>query len=521
MKNYMTNLKKIVLLPALTAGLGLFLTSRTTAQTFTTLHSFTAPSSGGLYTNSDGTLPVAALMVSGATLYGTATGAGPGGSGTIFTINTDGTGFTTVHGFTNNGYAGYPVGGVIISGNTLYGTMNQGGLYAKGGGVFAINNDGTSFTNLHIASLGDFDFQGFYCNSDGAGPLDLVLSGNTLYGTTTTGGSAGYGTVFSINTDGTGFTNTHIFAAGALNSSELTTNSDGILPMAGLIISGNTLYGTTELGGSAGAGTIFAINTDGTGFRTVYTFTNGSDGSDLYGKLVLSGNALFGTASEGGNSHWGTVFAVNTDGTGFATLHSFTALPGPYSGYYGGTNSDGAIPYAGLVLSGHTLYGTTFEGGSSGYGTVFALNTDGTDFTTLHNFTSLPPFPGGSAPPPTNSDGANPRGSLILSGNTLYGTAYEGGSSGYGTVFSLSLPLPPQPTITSSAGYVTMTWPTNAVAFTSPPTNGGGFTLQVCTNLGSPVWTSLENLAVSNGVFYFTEPMQTGGAGRFYRIRAQ
>ncbi len=62
---------------------------------------------------------------------------------------------------------------------------------------------------------------------------------------------------------------------------------------------------------------------------------------------------------------------VNTDGTGFTTLHSFTASYGSYPVY---TNSDGANPYAGLILSGNTLYGTTYKGGSSGRGTVFSLS---------------------------------------------------------------------------------------------------------------------------------------------------
>src|SRR6266478_6576528 len=98
-------------------------------------------------------------------------------------------------------------------------------------------------------------------------------------------------------------------------------------------------------------------------------------------------------------------------------------------------NSEGANPNAGLVLSNNTLYGTAADGGSSGHGTVFAVNTDGTGFTNLHSFmtgdyNSLGHF--------TNSDGANPIGGLILANNTLYGTARFGGSSGNGTVFSLS-----------------------------------------------------------------------------------
>ncbi len=125
----------------------------------------------------------------------------------------------------------------------------------------------------------------------------------------------------------------------------------------------------------------------------------------------------------------------------FTTLHRFTTV-GNYcvSTTCFLTNSDGANPMAGLILSGNTLYGTAYEGGSGGGGTVFAINADGTGFMTLHSFTA-----GGynSLGYHTNSDGAYPLDGLILSGNTLYGTAYAGGSGGNGTVFSLLLPLPP------------------------------------------------------------------------------
>src|SRR6185369_524371 len=88
---------------------------------------------------------------------------------------------------------------------------------------------------------------------------------------------------------------------------------------------------------------------------------------------------------------------------GRATAQTFTTL---YS-FQGG--NDGANPYAGLILSGNTLYGMARDGGSSGNGTVFAVNTDGSGFAVLHTF--------------TNIDGAHPETGLILSGNTLYGTA--------------------------------------------------------------------------------------------------
>jgi uncharacterized repeat protein (TIGR03803 family) len=230
-----------------------------------------------------------------------------------------------------------------------------------------------------------------------------------------------------------------------------------------------------------------------------YSFTGSSDIVIVgpYAGLILSGNTLYGTANGGGSSSNGMVFAVNTDGTGFTNLHSFTAASGPYPHYI---NSDGAYPGAGLILSGNTLYGMARQGGSSGGGTVFAVNTDGTGFTTLYSFTA---FWNG------NSDGGLPESGLILSGNTLYGTAWVGGSSGNGTVFSLSLPTPPpQLTIIPSGANVILTWPTNAA----------GFTLQSTTNLGSSaVWTTNSpGPVVVNGQNTVTNPIS--GAQQFYRL---
>src|SRR6266566_2223067 len=242
-------------LPALIAGLGLLPAGQVTAQTFTTLHSFTG---------SDGANPFAGLILAGNTLYGTAQSGGSSGNGTVFAVNTDGTDFTNLHNF-----AGYPsdganpYAGLITnsSGNTLYGTAHDGGS-SGGGTVFAVNTDGTGFTTLHSFTAGS----GYpdYTNSEGAYPrAGLILSGSTLYGTAPVGGSSGNGTVFAVNTDGTGFTNLHTFTA---SSCYICPNSDGAYPFDGLILSGNTLYGTTVYGGSSGYGTVFAINTDGTGF---------------------------------------------------------------------------------------------------------------------------------------------------------------------------------------------------------------------------------------------------------------
>ena len=271
---------------------------------------------------------------------------------------------------------------MILSGNTLYGTAYDGGV-AGNGTVFKFNTTGTGFTVLHgFTAVVDI----ILTNDDGSSPNGgLSLAGGILYGTTADGGGANNGSVFRVNTNGTGFTMLHDFSG--LNDAE---NSDGAVPFDGLTLSGNTLYGTAFWGGSGGNGTVFKVNTTGTGFTVLHNFTgylivNGlnGDGANPGGKLLLSGNTLYGSASQGGGSGNGTVFKVNTDGTGFSTLYSFTG------------GADGANPEAGLILSGNSLYGTASDIYSSRYGTVFKVNTDGTGFSTLYSFSG-------------GADGANP-----------------------------------------------------------------------------------------------------------------
>ncbi len=252
-------------------------------------------------------------------------------------------------------------------------------------------------------------YPGPMTNSDGSRPQgNLVLSGSTLYGTTMEGGNCGNGTVFAVNVNGSNFCVLHHFTTNS--SPNFGTNSDGANPKAGLVLSGTTLYGTTAGGGTSGYGTIFAVSTDGTGFTNLHNFAP-SVGSIPYSKLLLSGNTLYGTTEFGPDST-GSVFALNTDGTGFRTVHAFFG-------------SDGATPYGGLAILGNTLYGTTREGGTWGYGNVFAVNTDGTGFKKLHDFED-------------GTNGDAPTGDLIISGNVLYGTSSGWDGRGDGTVFAIN-----------------------------------------------------------------------------------
>jgi uncharacterized repeat protein (TIGR03803 family) len=184
---------------------------------------------------------------------------------------------------------------------------------------------------------------------------------------------------------------------------------------------------------------------------------------------------------------------------GFTNLHSFT--PTGYETSTGNyTNSDGDYPQAELLLSGNVLYGTASQGGL-GNGTVFAVNTDGTGFTTLHKFT----VPSGSNPGFTNSDGGYPVAGLILFSNTLYGTSRFGGISGKGTVFSISLP-PPPPALGIS------TYSSQPALF-FPTATGTNYVLQMTTNLASGNWLTVSNGIPISGLIITNPP-----ANAFFRL---
>jgi uncharacterized repeat protein (TIGR03803 family) len=358
-----------------------------TNGTFTNLFDF--PSTIDV-TSSDGATPDGGLVLSGNTLYGATYTGGYWDEGMIFAVNIDGTGFTNLYSFTGDTDGARPVDTLLLLGSTLYGTTEYGGSN-NAGTVFAISTNGTGFTNLHS-----------FAGNDGSSPgVGLVSSEGTLYGTTLEGGANSIGTIFAVNTNGTGFTNLYSFSS-----------ASGSYPFSSLVLQGGILYGTTEDGGSNNMGTVFVISTNGTGYTNLFSFTGGTNGEEPIGNVALLGKTLYGTTYEGGVSNDGVLFAVNTDGTGYTNLYIF----------YGGTN--GSRPYGGLVASGSTLYGTTAGGGSFSSGTAFTINTNGTGFTSLYNFSS--------------TYGGNPASALAFSSNIVYGTASTGGGYfGEGTVFSL------------------------------------------------------------------------------------
>lgn len=152
------------------------------------------------------------------------------------------------------------------------------------------------------------------------------------------------------------------------------------------------LYGTTQSGGSSGAGSVFRLTPTGA-VTTLYSFcslTSCTDGAYPMGGLTLGtdGN-LYGTTAKGGTSNYGTVFKITTSGT-LTTLHSFIS-------------SDAAWPYSALLqVSNGIFLGTSFEGGASNGGTVYEVTASGL-VTTLYSFCAQTRC----------SDGADPVGALM------------------------------------------------------------------------------------------------------------
>jgi uncharacterized repeat protein (TIGR03803 family) len=274
--------------------------------------------------------------------------------------------------------------------------------------------------------------------NDGQSPNgSLIQSGSTLYGMTYYGGSAsgnGNGTIFQMGIDGNNFGLIHSFAGAP---------GDGSIPNGSLLLSGSSLYGMTQFGGTGtsmngttdGIGTIFKTNTDGTGHTVLHSFAGApGDGSYPTGSLIQYGTNLYGMTPNGGSGVGngtggvGTIFKTAMDGTGYTVLHTFSRVPG------NGAGGSGA-----LVQSGGFFYGMTFAGGDGGVfgggGTIFRMAPDGTGYTTLHSF-------GVDA-----NDGIYPGGSLTISGNVLFGMTASGGIAGNGTIFKMA---------TDGAGYGVM-----------------------------------------------------------------
>ncbi|OYW76315.1 MAG: hypothetical protein B7Z37_09475 [Verrucomicrobia bacterium 12-59-8] len=402
-------------------------------------------------TSATGNVPKAPLLQhSDGNFYGTTSSGGGGSSGTVFKMTSSGV-VTVLLNFSGTGSTAYgsscQAGLIQASDGNLYGVTSTGGSGGGFGTIFKITTGGTftslaSFTGTTGATLGSAPLAALVQASDG-----------NLYGTTSVGGTGGFGTVFKVTTAGV-FTNLLSFTN---NSGSFLGNS----PQSALVqwTDGN-LYGMTNSGGSNSSGTIFKVTTAGV-LTTLRSFTSSSDGINPFGALVLgSDNNFYGTANAGSTQSRGTVFNISPSTNSFTRIYSFVVSPQYFKNmiqagdgsFYGGsangnagngsvfkqipggafstlalfTSNNFAAPYL-LQGSDGNLYGS--DPTESTYGQIFKLTTAGTK-TTLATVTGT-----------TGAALGNTviAGMIQASDGNLYGVTSSGGSGGgYGTVFKLT-----------------------------------------------------------------------------------
>ena len=324
----------------------------------------------------------------------------------------------TISGLTASGLMLLNNGGdaTPISANATQFTMNTGVAYGAAyaitvqtppaGLVCSVSNGVSNMgaadtTSVSIACVSNFTLLHSFAggSSDGADPYHTLIQGSdgNFYGTTLAGGASNVGTIFKITPSGT---ESVFYSFASVPYSGVVQGSDG------------NIYGTTASGGANGRGTVFKITPSGTE-TLLYSFPAGS--SDPYCGLVQGSDGNFyGTTGAGGASDDGTVFKITPSGTE-AGLYSFAK-----------TGTNGQTPYAGVIQgSDGNFYGTTYFGGANGFGTVFKVTPSGTE-TVLYSFAG-------------GSDGEHPYAGVIQdSDGNFYGTTYQGGTGGYGTVFKLT-----------------------------------------------------------------------------------
>lgn len=343
-------------------------------------------------------------------LYGTTVAGGVSTQGVVFAINPDGSNYRVIKEFsgTTNGMS--PYGALVLaSDGRLYGTTYSGGT-SNFGTVFGLNTDGSGFATLHS----------FTGSTDGKNPRDGLIEGKdgALYGTTYFADTSTRGTVFKVNKNGTGYSVLHIFT-GAPDGQQVTCKlleaSDGLI------------YGVTPFGGTKNIGTIFVISSDGSIYYTLFSFgsINASGYAPVGGVIECGDGNLYGVANLGGGTgNSGVIYKIDKGGVNYQILYHF---PDPGNG--------GQAP-AGDLLDGAdgTLYGVTQLGGTYEVGSIYKINKDGSGFMVLRSFSS------------TGGDANEPLYALLqLPSGLLYGTLPYGGPSGTGCIFALSnLPLRPR-----------------------------------------------------------------------------
>lgn len=398
------------------------------------LHSFSAETTGSG--------PVTGVIQArDGSLYGTTLSGGMFDGGTLFRADTQGA-VSVLRAFEPATTGGHPWAPLVQGRDgSLYGTTLSGGGGSEMGTAFRFDTTSGAVVVFHL-------FDPSNIGTSPMGPL-LEISEGVFYGTASHGGRFGPGTIFRISTGGDAGV-LHDFKPGA-----------GSLPLAALVQASNgEFYGVTRQRGGYDLGAIFRMDRSGA-VRRLYSFDGSIGGLPSASLLQGADGSLYGTAEDGGANNSGSVFRLTPRGR-VELLHSFTDGADPKApvihgsdGFFYGTTCQGGATGYGMVFrmddtgavtplqsfdidttggcptaalvegNDKAFYGTTSEGGPTGSGTIFRVDTSG-QMTVLHAFE------------PART------GTMVIAALTkgadgfYYGTAYAGGAHNFGTVFRVN-----------------------------------------------------------------------------------
>lgn len=395
--------------------------------------------------------------------------------------------FEQVYSFTNAAGAAVPFGSVFAHEGWLYGTTQWNSSQGTdpptgtgGGTVYRIRPDGSDFEVL----------KSFTTATDGGNLFHgLSIDGDTITGVARNGGQHGYGTLFSVKTDGADFTVLHDFGSG----------TDGRYPYNGPVQFGTTLYGLTFIGGQNAAGVLYGYDRSTSTYAVRRSFSD--PGGKPFGSLTVVGDWLYGmTSDHRSTTDHGVIFRYRPSDDAYEIVHTFAGgsnggypydsltwdggsyLYGTTLGYYPFTGEtvpledegvifrlnidtgvyevlrdfglvagDGAKPNSAMLVGPDGwLYGIshgteTWGGAGYEFGTLYRLRPDGSNFEVLHTFDSM-------------AAGDTPMRSLAIIGDYLYGTTAFGGTGdgvGNGTIWRYAyVPEPAAWQLAAAAGAV-------------------------------------------------------------------
>lgn len=354
-----------------------------------------------------------AVAPTGTLIYGVTRYGGLYGYGAVFKLDTATGIVSLVSSFTLTTANGRS-NPLTPNGSTLFGTSYLGGGTATAGPNGTFNGWGSAFSCTTSGTLKLL--HSFYVR-DGYTPDDspTVSIGGYLYGTTSDGGAYGTGAIYKVNATTKAYSVLHSFN---------NYYEEGTVPYGGLIKAADgILYGGTYTGGRFGNGTIYKCTTAGI-FTVIHHFRGALEGWDAYRKLVQgygTDKNLYGINYQGGVNGYGSIFKIDTAGKNFQVIH-----------YFGGP--DGEYPGCTLAVEGDTgtnttkwIYGTTHQGGGNNLGTLYRINSTGSNFTKLKDFSAA------------IGSGSYFNGPLLLLSGVIYGESYQGGASTHGSIWKYDI----------------------------------------------------------------------------------